>query len=103
MIAGWPADADRPLVELLRTMPVVPPRYHRLARELFERAEHHGLGDVLFDVWSSAGAPLDDDLRAALVQRRRAREMEYQAHLAMLARIDGALQAERLSAVALKG
>src|SRR5689334_10127291 len=103
MRAGWPADADRPLAELLRALPEIPARYHRQGRALFERAEHHGLGDVLFDAWRIAGAPLDDDLRAALQLRRHARELEHDTHLAMLAKIDEVLERERFTAVALKG
>lgn len=100
MLPTWPAHRDRVLVDALRGERDVP---DAAAPELFARAEAHGLGDVLFDDWSDVIARVDRSLHDSLALRRRAREMEHDAHLAMLARIDEALGRASLRAVALKG
>lgn len=95
----WLAHRDRVLVDALRG--------ERLASDalptLFARAEVHGLGDVLFDDASRELARIEPTLHESLSLRRRAREMEHDAHLALLACIDGVLAREHLHAVALKG
>jgi hypothetical protein len=102
MLGGWPARRDRVLVHAMRSG-AGSPEVAMPARELFAQAEAHGLADVLFDVWDRPGAPLEDDLRDVLTRRRRAREIDHHAHLAMLARIDEVLAQRGIRAVALKG
>jgi hypothetical protein len=101
MLGGWPARRDRVLVHAMRGD--AGSVAQTSARELFAQAETHGLADVLFDVWDGPASALDDELRDLLTRRRRAREIDHHAHLAMLARIDEVLAARGMRAVALKG
>src|SRR4051812_25911757 len=105
MTASWPAAADRPLVEVLRALPILWPGARELSdvASLFERAELHGVAGVVHDAWVAAGEPLPGPLARKLDARRLARELDHGAHLAMLARIDGALAAHGLHAAVLKG
>jgi hypothetical protein len=97
----WPAPADRPLVEIMRGRPG--PVAGAWRRELVERAESHGLADVVIDAWERMGVPADDVLVREASTRRIARELDHAAHLGILKRIDVAFGAAGLRAVALKG
>jgi hypothetical protein len=70
------------------------------ARELFARAELHGVAGVVWDAWKAAGVPVAPELAAKLEARALAREMDHLAHLEMLRRIGQALS---VPAIALKG
>jgi len=106
MTDSWPALADRPLVEVLRALSfsegrVELPSVAPVA--LFERAELHGLAGVVHEAWLASGAPLPADLARKLEVRRVARDLDHDAHLAVLQRVDRALAAGGLKAVVLKG
>ena len=70
------------------------------AREMFARAELHGVAGVLWDAWKERGVSLAADLATRLDTLALAREMDHAAHLAMLREIDGVLN---VPAIALKG
>jgi hypothetical protein len=105
MTATWPARADRPLVDVLRTLPDVSRRSLNVAdaRLLFERAELHGVAGVVHDGWCAARGGLEDSLERTLEMRRVARELDHGAHLAILGQVDRALERAGLRAVLLKG
>jgi len=67
---------------------------------MFARAELHGVAGVIWDAWKRSGAPVESELAKKLEARALAREMDHDAHLAMLRRIDDALT---VPALALKG
>jgi hypothetical protein len=67
---------------------------------MFSRAEVHGVAGVLWAAWKSSGAPVAAELASSLEARALAREMDHQAHLAVLGMIDSALT---VPAIALKG
>ena len=93
----FPATLDRPVADSLRALP------HAASgapREMFARAEVHGVAGVIWDAWKAAGAPIEPSLGMRLEARAIARELDHEAHLAMLHRIDDHLTAP---AVALKG
>jgi hypothetical protein len=73
------------------------------ARVLFEAAERHGVLGVVLDVWRGAGTPLPPVLDIELGRRAAARELDHDAHLALLRRIDRRFEQARLRAVVLKG
>lgn len=95
----FPDPVDEPLVDALRRLPDVA----RLARpeteELFERAEHHGLAAVLLDAWSASGV----EAPVPLAMRSIARQLDHDAHLALLHRLDDAFVAAGTDVVVLKG
>lgn len=97
----WPAPADRPLVEIMRGLPG--PVAGAWRRALVERAENHGLADVVIDAWERMGVPADEAVVRHARARRIARELDHAAHLTILRRIDAAFSAAGLRAVALKG
>ncbi len=67
---------------------------------MFARAEAHGIAGVIWDAWTAGSVRVDRDLAARLQARTVAADMDHEAHLAMLRRIDGVLT---VPAVALKG
>lgn len=67
---------------------------------MFARAELHGVAGVIWDAWRRERVAIDADLALRLEAGEIAREMDYEAHLAMLHRIDAVLE---VPAVALKG
>jgi hypothetical protein len=108
MLEAWsrlrgPARADRRLLEVMRALPSLPASLEAGAGEIVQRAELHGLSDVVFDAWREGGVYLDDALARAVLSRRVARELDHEAHLAMLGRIDGAFERAGLRGVLLKG
>lgn len=99
-IAGWPPSVDRLLVAAMRASQS---RLGGDVRTLFARAELHGIADVLFERWANETSGLDRDLHEKLSVRRQARELEHDAYLAMVSRIDDVLSRAGITAVALKG
>jgi hypothetical protein len=67
---------------------------------MFARAELHGVAGVIWDAWKTNDVPVERELATKLETRVLAREMDHEAHLALVRRIDGALT---VPAVALKG
>jgi hypothetical protein len=70
------------------------------ARELFARAELHGVAGAIWEAWKASRVPVDAALATKLEARALAREMDHCAHLAVLRQIDVALTTP---AIALKG
>lgn len=107
MTVSWPVAADRPLVEFLRALPHLRQSSDVLrifdVGALFERAELHGVAGVVHDAWVEAAGSLPEGIARTLSARRVARDLDHEAHLAILRRVDGALQAHGLRAVVLKG
>lgn len=103
----WPAVVDRPLVEVLRAYPASPSwlaaRAAFDARALLHRAELHGVSGVVEDALEAAGVDPPSDVARTIAARRLARELDHEAHLGMLRRIDAALARAGLVAVVLKG
>ncbi len=96
----FPAPVDRSVAEALRALPGVATSEGARPRDLFARAELHGVAGVLWDAWRQHGAVVDPDLALRLEAGEIAREMDCEAHLAMLHRIDGVLE---VPTIALKG
>ncbi|MEA2751419.1 MAG: hypothetical protein QOI41_5562 [Myxococcales bacterium] len=67
---------------------------------MFARAELHGVAGVIWDAWKGHDVPVERDLETKLEARVLAREMDHDAHLALLRRIDAVLT---VPTVALKG
>ena len=67
---------------------------------MFARAELHGVAGVILDAWKANGVSVDAELATKLESRVLARAMDYDAHRALLGRIDAVLP---VTAVALKG
>lgn len=67
---------------------------------MFARAELHAVAGVIWDAWKASGAAVERELAAKLEARALARDMDHEAHLAMLRTIDAVLT---VPAVALKG
>ena len=67
---------------------------------MFARAELHGVAGVIWDAWKANGVSVEPDLAAKLEARAIARELDQEAHLAMLRTIDGVLP---VRAISLKG
>lgn len=107
MTVSWPAAADRLLVEVLRALPHLRPIARDSSRldvgALFERAERHGIAGVVHEAWVEAGGSLPDAVARNLSARRVARDLDHEAHLALLRRVDRTLEARGLRAVVLKG
>lgn len=103
----FPALIDQPVADSLRALPGVQAGAAASgvagSREMFARAELHGVAGVIWDAWHATRTPLDRDIATKLETRALAREMDHAAHLAMLRRVDDALAASGLSGVALKG
>lgn len=93
----FPATPDRPVADSLRALPRAA---SGAPREMFARAEAHGVAGVIWDAWKATGTPIEPDLAMRLEARAIARELDHEAHLAMLHRIDELLTAP---AIALKG
>ncbi len=89
------------MARALRALPGVTFEPHPEA--LFARAEIHGVAGVLWDAWRAAGVDVPDALRSRLDAVALARELDHEAHLALLAELDAALAADGVSAIALKG
>lgn len=101
MRVDWLDAADAPLVDALRgRLNVSGPEELPV---LFERAERHGLLGVVYDACVRRGVTIPTPLARELETRAVARELDHHAHVAMLRRVDEALSAANLSAVALKG
>jgi hypothetical protein len=98
----FPAAEDRPVANALRALPGVGAAAAggRRARELFARAELHGVAGVIWDAWKSAEVPIDRELETTLEAGAIARELDYAGHVALLHQVDVALT---VPAVALKG
>lgn len=100
----FPAIADRAVAASLRALPGLSlgltSQGEAGAREMFSRAELHGVAGVIWDAWKAEGRHVEAGLAAKLDARGLAREMDHDAHLAMLRRIDAALT---VPAIALKG
>lgn len=107
----FPAPEDRPLADSLRALPGVGagvcgetgagaveagPR----SKELFARAELHGVAGVIWDAWKAAGVAVEPALVARLESAAIARELDHDAHVAVLRTIDACLEAP---AIVLKG
>lgn len=112
MRVDWLDAADVPLIDALRGSPVALESEELAA--LFERAELHGILGVLHDACSNGvrrderagrmgGAAIPSELARMLGARAVARELDHQAHVAMLRRVDAVLAEASLTAVALKG
>lgn len=99
---SFPADADLPLVALLRRREVAEQDVAR-PEAVFERAEAHGLAGVLRESWTEAGHPVPASLEPGLAARALARELDHEAHLALLERVDAVLAEAGVPAVVLKG
>lgn len=99
---SWLSAEDRAVVAVLGDASAWP-RHGGELRALFDRAQRHGLGDILESAAATAGVVLDDDLRQSLDRLRLARDLDHAAHLSMLARVDEALAATGVRTVALKG
>lgn len=101
------ALGDLPVADSLRALPGVQAGAAAPAltwsREMFARAERHGVAGVLWDAWKANDTPIDRELATKLETRALAREMDHAAHRALLHRIDDALVARDLAAIALKG
>lgn len=67
---------------------------------MFARAELHGVAGVLWDAWKATHVPIEPELAMSLEARAIARELDHEAHLAMLHRIDDRLTSP---AILLKG
>jgi hypothetical protein len=98
-VTSVPAEADLPLVGLLRRGEAPP----IAAEDLFARAEAHGLSGVIRDAWQKTGRELPPRLGAELEARAVARQLDHDAHLALLGKIDAALATAAIPAVVLKG
>ncbi len=100
----FPAAVDRPVAESLRALPGVWEGVAASAKvrpaDMFARAELHAVGGVIWDAWKACGVAADAALARKLEARAIARELDHEAHVAMLLRIDAALA---VPAVALKG
>lgn len=88
-----PLIAPAPLIEILRALPRAPEDLDRLLRLHRRDAERHGLGGVLFD----------GDASVEAAARSVARELDHQAHLEMISRIDRVFASAGIRAVTLKG
>ena len=97
---SWLSPEDRELVAALRGDWT---RGGRGLSALFDRAQRHGLGDVVDDAAVAAGIVVDDDLRRSLDHMRVARDLDHAAHAAMLRAVDGALAEAQIRTVVLKG
>lgn len=93
------------LTELLRAFPgsVSGTRDPSSLTALLYAAEAHGVSGVVEEALGDAASALPAALRATLQARAVARELDHEAHLALLARIDRALEAHGLEAAVLKG
>lgn len=96
----FPTVSDRPVADSLRALPGAAASVGAGAREMFARAETHGVAGVIWDAWKDNDASVEPELAAKLEARALAREMDHEAHLAMLRQIDDVLT---VPAVALKG
>jgi hypothetical protein len=99
---SWPRRSDDLLVQVLRDR-ALPENAPIDARVLFEAAERHGVLGVVLDIWRGSGTPLPPVLELELDRRAAARELDHDAHLALLDRIDRRFEQARLRAVVLKG
>lgn len=87
----FPAAIDRPVAASLRALPGVAAELIADdvgAAALFERAELHGVAGVLWDAWKASGAPVAPALAKRLDVGVIARELDHEAHLGVLRRID---------------
>lgn len=101
---SFPAATDRALVTLLRASlgeGGVPSALD--TRAVLDRAELHGVAGVARDALRAASVGVDASTETRVSLRETARELDHAAHLAMLARIDGALANAGIHAVVLKG
>jgi hypothetical protein len=102
-----PAPVEE-LDDLLVGLLVDPSRAERLRAApldvvaLLDRAESHGLADLVVRALRDANVPLGAEERRAHA-RAAARALDHAAHLSLLRRIDDVFRKERLEAVALKG
>jgi hypothetical protein len=96
----FPATRDRSVAASLRALPDVAAGEGAGAREMFARAELHGVAGVIWDAWKSKGVPIDPALASRLEAAAIARELDHGAHLDILRRIDARLV---VPTVALKG
>lgn len=103
VLSRWPGAADRELLEVVRALPSLPASLEAGAEELVRHAEVHGLADVVYDAWREAGAKVGEAVERDVLSRRIARELDHDAHVAMLHRIDEALEGVGLRGVLLKG
>lgn len=86
-------------IEALQRWPAVPPPRSALVDRLLRDAEYHGLGGVFFDSLEQSGVRLD----AAIAMRERARDIDHQAHLHTLQKVDLAFARAGITGVPLKG
>ena len=96
---SWFGAIDRQLIGLLRDVDAFEWSLVDDVSAFFERAELHGVLGVAFDAYLRAGSKLPEDRERIAV----ARELDSAGHLAMLARVGGALAARDVRGVALKG
>jgi Uncharacterised nucleotidyltransferase len=94
-------NQDGDLLAVLGQLPRIPAGLE--PRELFARAERHGLAGVLLDAWRAAHLPLPDDLARRLDALEVAQALDHDAHLALLRRVDARFALASLDAVVLKG
>jgi hypothetical protein len=97
---SFPKRGDGALIEILRAGSACEGLD---ARAAFRCAEAHGLAGVLLEHWRKTGHALPATLAAELDAREAARALDHAAHLALLARIDAALDEANIVGVALKG
>lgn len=97
LTSPWDAPEARALLEALREGKAAPPPGGAAALLAF--GERHGVGGVVLDRLVASGWRPPADALA----RDVARELDHEAHLATLRRIDAALARAGLRAVALKG
>jgi hypothetical protein len=98
----WPVAADRALVEVLRGLPALPASATLDVERVLGRAELHGVAGVVEDAAARVGA-LPPDLKAEIARRALARELDYDAHLALLRDLGARLEEAGMRAIALKG
>ena len=98
----WLTRQDAALAALLRALPRLPTPLPE-ASALFASAERHGVGGVVLDAWRAARMQLPPELERRLEALSVAQEIDHEAHLALLKRIDACLAEASLVAVALKG
>ena len=96
-------EADVLLVEVLRRLPELPAVAQDDVAALLARAELHGVAGLVHDALGRARATGCAELEREFAWREAARELDHAAHLKILRRIDVALAARGLVAVALKG
>jgi len=95
-----PSRADQSLVEVLSSLPRIDTTVSD-PKALLSRAEVHGVAGVVFPALRSTD--LTPSLARELHLRQSARQLDFEAHLDLLSRIDAVFEEHGIEAVALKG